>query len=66
MEFNAGIDRNQKGLLMVRGKMIFKRKMGRNGEIIIPKTVRDIWGVKKGDIIVLEVINNELWIRPEK
>lgn len=46
--------------------MIFKRKIGSNGEIIIPKTVRDMWGVKKGDIIILEVINNELWIKPEK
>ena len=51
---------------MVREKMIFKRKMGRNGEIIIPKTVRNMWGVKKGDCIILEAINNELWIRPEK
>ena len=51
---------------MVREKMIFKRKMGRNGEIIIPKTVRNMSGVKKGECIIMKAFNNELWIRPEE
>lgn len=36
------------------------------GSITLPKKVRDILNLKTGDILKLEVVNNEIILRPQK
>lgn len=43
--------------------MIIKRKLGPKGQIVLPKDIRDMLGVKPGEDILIEVINDEIKIR---
>ncbi|MHA1232008.1 MAG: AbrB/MazE/SpoVT family DNA-binding domain-containing protein [Candidatus Helarchaeota archaeon] len=43
--------------------MIIERKLGPKGQIVIPKVIRDMLGVKPGDVIYLEIRNNEVIIK---
>lgn len=45
--------------------MIIKRKIGPKGQIVLPKDVRDMLGIKPGDQIFIEIINNEVKIKPK-
>lgn len=50
--------------------MIFRRRVGPKGRIVIPKIVRESLGIKPGDEVVMEVREKELLIKrgtsPEK
>ena len=40
--------------------MIIKRKLGPKGQIVLPKDVRMLLGVKPGEEIILEIIDNKV------
>lgn len=46
--------------------MIIKRELGEKGQVVIPKDIRHLLGLKKGAKIVFEVKDNEVLIRQEK
>lgn len=46
--------------------MIIKREIGEKGQVVIPKDVRLLLGVKPRQNIIFEVENNEVRIKPEK
>ena len=50
--------------------MLIKIKVGPEGQIVIPKVVREFLGIKAGDEIVMEIRGKELLIKskvdPEK
>lgn len=44
--------------------MQVKRRLGPKGQIVIPKDIREMLGVKPGNEIILEVTGSEVIIRP--
>jgi AbrB family looped-hinge helix DNA binding protein len=44
--------------------MQVKRKLGPKGQIVLPKDIREMLGVKPGNEIILEVTGDEVKIRP--
>lgn len=42
-----------------------KRKIGERGQVVIPKDIRKILGVRSGEEIVFEIINNKIEIKSE-
>ncbi len=44
--------------------MIIKRKLGPKGQIVIPKDIRDLLGIKAGSEVTLEVTGNVIKIKP--
>ncbi|HMF33625.1 MAG TPA: AbrB/MazE/SpoVT family DNA-binding domain-containing protein [Candidatus Lokiarchaeia archaeon] len=44
--------------------MIIKRVLGPKGQIVIPRDVRDLLGLKPGSEVILEVTGNEVKIKP--
>lgn len=50
--------------------MIIRRKLGRRGQLVIPKVVREFLGIKPGDDVVIEVREKDVLIKrgvdPEK
>ena len=40
--------------------------MGRNGQVVIPKPVREMLELKKWDNVIFEMKNNEVVIKAEK
>ena len=46
--------------------MIIKRTLGEKGQVVIPKDIREILRVKKGEEIVFEFINNEIRIKRDE
>lgn len=44
--------------------MIIKQKIGPKGQLLIPKLIRDFLGVKPGEEIFIEIVNDEVKIRP--
>ncbi len=48
--------------------MIFKRKIGKNDQMVIPKVIREMLDIKKGDYVIFEMNenDNEVKIRFEK
>jgi len=45
--------------------MSFKRKLGRKGQIVIPKVVRESLGIGSGDEVVMEIRKKEVLIKPK-
>ncbi len=46
--------------------MIIKRQLGERGQLVIPKDIRELLGVRSGEEVVFEVINNEVKIKKEQ
>jgi len=44
--------------------MNITKKVGQKGQLVIPKVVRDFLGIKPGDIIVIEIREKEVLIKP--
>jgi len=43
-----------------------KVKVGRKGYIIIPKSIRELVGIKEGDVLTLTVENGRIVLEPER
>ncbi|MHA1855405.1 MAG: AbrB/MazE/SpoVT family DNA-binding domain-containing protein [Promethearchaeota archaeon] len=43
--------------------MILKKKLGPKGQLLIPKDIRNFIGVKPGETVILEVIDDYIKIR---
>jgi len=43
-----------------------KVKVGRKGCIIIPKSIRELVGIKEGDVLTLTVENGRIVLEPER
>jgi len=43
--------------------MIIKQKLGPKGQLLIPKNIRELLGIKPGEEIFIEVLENEVKIR---
>ena len=41
-------------------------EVGKKGYIIIPKSVRDLVGIKEGDILILTVVGDKIVLEPER
>ncbi|WP_206346102.1 AbrB/MazE/SpoVT family DNA-binding domain-containing protein [Sulfolobus sp. S-194] len=46
--------------------MTLRLEVGKKGYIIIPKSVRDLVGIKEGDTLILSVSGNKIILEPEK
>ncbi|MEM2049809.1 MAG: AbrB/MazE/SpoVT family DNA-binding domain-containing protein [Thermoproteota archaeon] len=46
-------------------RMRIKMRVGPKGQVVIPKIIREAFGIKPGDEIIMEVRENELLMRPE-
>jgi len=46
--------------------MYIIRMLGEKGQIVIPKDVREYFGLKRGSRLLFEVKNDEIIIRPQK
>jgi len=44
--------------------MYVRRKVGQKGQLVIPKVVREFLGIKPGDVVVMEVREKEVLIKP--
>ena len=44
--------------------MIIKRKIGPKGQVVIPKDVREMLNIKPGSKVLIEVLENEIRIKP--
>ena len=46
--------------------MTLKVEVGKKGYIIIPKSVRDLVGIKEGDTLILTVNGDKIILEPER
>lgn len=46
--------------------MYIIRTVGEKGQIVIPKDIREYFGLKRGSRLLFEVKNDEIIIRPQK
>ena len=46
--------------------MTLRVEVGKKGYIIIPKSVRDLTGIKEGDILILTVVGDKIVLEPER
>ena len=46
--------------------MIIKRQIGEKGQVVIPKDIRRLLGLKSGNEVVFEVKGDEVIIKPEQ
>ena len=44
--------------------MNIRKKLGQKGQLVIPKVVREFLGIKPGDVVVIEVREKEVLIKP--
>ena len=45
--------------------MIIKRSIGEKGQVVIPKDIREMLGLKKGSEVTFEVANDEVKLKKE-
>ncbi|MBU2615649.1 MAG: AbrB/MazE/SpoVT family DNA-binding domain-containing protein [Nanoarchaeota archaeon] len=46
--------------------MIIKRPLGEKGQVVVPKHIRTILNLRKGENIIFEVEDSKVTIKPEK
>ncbi len=46
--------------------MMIKRQLGEKGQVVIPKDIRELLGVRSGEEVVFEVVHNEVKIKKEQ
>lgn len=46
--------------------MIIKREIGEKGQVVIPKDLRNLLGLKKGGKIIFEIKDKEIRIKSEQ
>ena len=46
--------------------MRIRREIGEKGQVVIPRDIRELLGLKQGSSIVFEINDREVKIRPEK
>jgi len=46
--------------------MIIKREIGEKGQVVIPKDIREMLKLRKGEKVIFEVRDNEVVIKPEQ
>lgn len=46
--------------------MEIKREIGEKGQVVVPKNIRDLLGLKKGQKVVFQVKGEEVFMRPEQ
>lgn len=45
-------------------RMRIKRRIGPKGQVVIPKIIREVLGIRSGDEIIMEVREKELLLKP--
>lgn len=45
--------------------MIIEREVGEKGQVVIPKDIRNLLGLHKGNKVVFEIKNKEIKIKPK-
>ncbi len=46
--------------------MIIKRRIGERGQVVIPKDIRQMLGIRTGEDLVFEIIDNKIEIKLEE
>ena len=46
--------------------MTLKVEVGKKGYVIIPKSIRDLVGIKEGDVLILRVADGKIILEPER
>ena len=46
--------------------MTLRLKVGRKGYIILPKAIREVYGIREGDYVLVEVRGDGILIRPAR
>lgn len=46
--------------------MIIKRPVGEKGQIVIPKDIREMLGLRAGENVVFEVVQDEIMIKKDE
>ena len=46
--------------------MIIRRQLGEKGQVVIPKDIREILGLREGKEVIFEVADNEVKIKTEQ
>ncbi|BCU68800.1 AbrB/MazE/SpoVT family DNA-binding domain-containing protein [Stygiolobus caldivivus] len=46
--------------------MALKVEVGKKGYVIIPKSIRDLVGIKEGDVLILRVTDGKIILEPER
>lgn len=47
-------------------RMIVKRELGEKGQVVIPKDIRTLLGIREKGTVIFEVSGNEVKLKPEQ